>query len=75
MIKRSPLETRKSIVRIGNAIRALSNLGFTLTLEVIMETINLINMENIDVHDMLGSEFHVLVAENEAERRRTKRKK
>jgi len=34
-----------------------------------METINLINMENIDVHDMLGSEFHVLVAENEAERR------
>ncbi|VYS49350.1 unnamed protein product [Arabidopsis thaliana] len=69
MIKRSPLETQKSIVRIGNAIRALSNQGFTLTLEVIMETINLSNMENIDVHDMLGSEFHVFLAENEAERR------
>ncbi|CAE5960458.1 unnamed protein product [Arabidopsis arenosa] len=69
MIKHTSLETRKSILRIGNAIRVLSNLGFTVTLEVIMETVNLSNMENIDVYDMLGSEFHVLVAENEIERR------
>ncbi|EFH70219.1 hypothetical protein ARALYDRAFT_891345 [Arabidopsis lyrata subsp. lyrata] len=64
------LKTRQSILRIGNAIRVLSNLGFTVTLEVIMETFNLSNMENIDIHDMLGSEFHVLVTENQAERRR-----
>ncbi|CAF2262383.1 unnamed protein product [Brassica napus] len=58
---------------MGNAIRVLSNLGFTVTLEVIMETVNLSNSKNIDTHDMLGSEFHVVVSENE--RRREKRKK
>ncbi|CAE5993373.1 unnamed protein product [Arabidopsis arenosa] len=63
-------KTRQNILRIGNAIRVLSNLGFTVTLEVIMETFNLSNMENIDIHDMVGSEFHVLVTENQAERRR-----
>ncbi|CAN6892658.1 unnamed protein product, partial [Brassica oleracea] len=71
----TPLETRQSICRMGNAIRVLSNLGFTVTLEVIMETVNLSNSKNIDTHDMLGSEFHVVVSENEAERRREKRKK
>uniref|UniRef100_A0A1J3EC81 Exosome complex component rrp4 n=1 Tax=Noccaea caerulescens TaxID=107243 RepID=A0A1J3EC81_NOCCA len=71
----TPLETRQSICRIGNAIRVLSNLGFTVTLEVIMETVNMSSSKNIEIHDMLGSEFHVLVAENEAERRRAKRKK
>ncbi|KFK42695.1 hypothetical protein AALP_AA1G027700 [Arabis alpina] len=69
-----PLETRQTICRLGNAIRVLSNLGFTMTLEVIMETFNLSNSNNIDIYDMLGSEFHVVVTENEAERRRTKRK-
>ncbi|KAG7594187.1 K Homology domain type 1 superfamily [Arabidopsis thaliana x Arabidopsis arenosa] len=63
-------KTRQNILRIGNAIRVLSNLGFTVTLEVIMETFNLSIMENIDIHDMVGSEFHVLVTENQAERRR-----
>lgn len=66
----TPLETRQSILRIGNAIRVLSNLGFTMALELIMETVNLSNTKNIDIHDMLGSEFHVLVGENEAETRR-----
>ncbi|CAA7030552.1 unnamed protein product [Microthlaspi erraticum] len=65
----TPLETRQTICRIGNAIQVLSNLGFTMTLEVIMETFKLSNTRNIDIHDMLGSEFHVLVTENEAERR------
>ncbi|CAH2039032.1 unnamed protein product [Thlaspi arvense] len=69
------LETRQSICRMGNAIRVLANLGFTVTLEVIMETANLSNSKNIDIHDMLGSEFHVVVAESEAERRRAKRQK
>ncbi|KAL1216523.1 Exosome complex component RRP4-like protein [Cardamine amara subsp. amara] len=71
----TPLETRQNICRIGNAIRVLSNLGFTMTLEVITETVNLSNSKNIDIHDMLGSEFHVVVAENETKRRREKRKK
>ncbi|XP_019086051.1 PREDICTED: exosome complex component RRP4 homolog [Camelina sativa] len=52
-------KTRQSILRIGNAIRVLSTLGFTLTLAVIMETFDLSNMENVQIHDMLGSEFHV----------------
>lgn len=71
----TPLETRQNICRIGNAIRVLSNLGFTVTVQVITETVNLSNSKNVDIHEMLGSEFHVLVAENEAERRREKRKK
>lgn len=65
----TPLETRQTICRIGNAIQVFSNLGFTITLQVIMETVNLSYAMNIDVYDMLGSEFHVVVAENEAERR------
>ncbi|XP_010440855.1 PREDICTED: exosome complex component RRP4 homolog [Camelina sativa] len=62
-------KTRQSILRIGNAIRVLSTLGFTLTPAVIMETFNLSHTENVQIHDMLGSEFHVLVTEREAERR------
>ncbi|KAG2255141.1 hypothetical protein HID58_079048 [Brassica napus] len=60
---------------MGNAIRVLSNLGFTVTLKLIMETLNLSNSTNIDIHYMLGSEFRLVVSENEAERRREKRKK
>lgn len=71
----TPLETRQNICRIGNAVRVLSNLGFTVTVEVITETVNLSNSKNVGIYDMIGSEFHVLVAENEAERRRQKRKK
>ncbi|CAK7336485.1 unnamed protein product [Dovyalis caffra] len=74
--KDMPLETRRSICRIANAIRVLSTLGFNLTLEVIQETINLSSTLNLGIDEMLGSEFHVLVAEREAERRTsmTKRK-
>lgn len=32
-----------------------------------METFNLTNSKDIDIHNMLGPEFHVVVAENEAE--------
>ncbi|XP_044494560.1 exosome complex component RRP4 homolog isoform X2 [Mangifera indica] len=65
----TPPETRQNICRIANAIRVLSTLGFNITLEVIMETVNLSKTMNLDVHEMLGSEFYVLVAEKEAERR------
>jgi exosome complex component RRP4 len=65
----TPLETRQNICRIANAIRVLSSLGFSVTVEVIMEVVNLSISKNIDIHDMLGSEFYVMVAEREAERR------
>ncbi|GAV80469.1 hypothetical protein CFOL_v3_23930 [Cephalotus follicularis] len=71
----TPLETRQNICRIANAVRILSTLGFNVTLEVIMDTVNLSISLNIDVHDMLGSEFYVLVTEREADRRSSKRKR
>ena len=63
------IETRQSICRIANAVRILSILGFNITIEVIMDTMNLSSSLNLDIHEMLGSEFCVLVAEGEAERR------
>ena len=69
------LETRQSICRIANAVGVLSILGFNIAIEVIMDTMNLSSSLNLDIHEMLGSEFCVLVAEGEAERRSlTKRK-
>ncbi|KAF2314923.1 hypothetical protein GH714_037183 [Hevea brasiliensis] len=70
-----PLETRRSICRVANAVRVLSTLGFSLTLEVILEAFNLSSTLNLGIDEMLGSEFHVLVAEKEAERRSSLTKK
>lgn len=69
------LETRKYICRAANAVRVLSTLGFIMTLEIIKGVIDLSLSQNIDIHDMLGSEFCVLVAEKEAERRSSNKKK
>ncbi|XP_038879414.1 exosome complex component RRP4 homolog [Benincasa hispida] len=66
----TPLNTRQNICRTANAIRVLSSLGFIMTVEVIMETVSLSISQNVDVHEMLGSEFFVLTAEKEVERRR-----
>ncbi|KAA8543195.1 hypothetical protein F0562_021310 [Nyssa sinensis] len=71
----TPLETRQNICRTANAVRVLSTLGFSITVEVIMETVNLSNSLNLDIHEMLGAEFCVLVAEGEAERRSLIKKK
>ncbi|KAK6940873.1 K Homology domain, type 1 [Dillenia turbinata] len=65
----SPLETRQNICRTANAVRVLSALGFNISIEVITQTVELSSSLNIDIHDMLGAEFYVLVAEAEAERR------
>ncbi|KAH7541983.1 hypothetical protein FEM48_Zijuj02G0025100 [Ziziphus jujuba var. spinosa] len=51
----TPLETRQNICRIANAIRVLSTFGFNITVDVIMEIVNLSSCP----------EFHVLVAEKE----------
>ncbi|KAK4418232.1 Exosome complex component RRP4 [Sesamum alatum] len=71
----TPLETRQNICRTANAIRVLSTLGFMITVEVIMEVVNLSVSLNLDVHEMLGAEFYVTVAEKEAERRSMPTKK
>ncbi|KAJ7977459.1 Exosome complex component RRP4 [Quillaja saponaria] len=71
----TPIETRQYICRTANAVRVLSTLGFNITLEVIKETIDLSLSVNLDIHDMLGSEFCVLVAEREAERRSSVKKR
>ncbi|XP_071738274.1 exosome complex component RRP4 homolog [Rutidosis leptorrhynchoides] len=65
----TPLETRQNICRIANAIRVLSTLGFSITIDVILEIVDLSSDKGIDIHEMLGAEFCVLVAEKEAERR------
>ncbi|KAI3506719.1 hypothetical protein L1887_21282 [Cichorium endivia] len=65
----TPLETRQNICRIANAIRVLSTLGFSITLDVIQEVVDLSSSKGLDIHEMLGAEFCVLVAEREAERR------
>lgn len=72
----TPLETRQNICRIANAIRVVSTLSFSITVDTIMETVNLSRSLDLDIHEMLGAEFIVLVAEREAERRSltTKRK-
>lgn len=69
------LETRKYICRAANAVRVLSTLGFNVTLEIIKGIIDLSLSLNLDIHEMLGSEFCVLVAEREVERRRPNKKK
>ncbi|KAB1203129.1 Exosome complex component rrp4 [Morella rubra] len=71
----TPIETRQNICRIANGIRVLSILGFNITIEVVLETVNLSSSLNLDIHEMLGSEFCVLVAEGEAERRSLSKKK
>lgn len=72
----TPIETRLHICRTANAVRVLSSLGFSINVDVIAATVELSRSLSLDVHDMLGSEFSVLVAESEAERRSllTKRK-
>nr|ABN06127.1 Nucleic acid-binding, OB-fold, putative [Medicago truncatula] len=68
-INQSDPQTSEYICRAADAVRALSTLGFILTLEIIKGVIDLSLSTNLDIHDMLGSEFCVLVAEKEAERR------
>ncbi|KAG6431890.1 hypothetical protein SASPL_103461 [Salvia splendens] len=63
------LDTRQNICRSANAIRVLSTLGFTITVEIITEIVELSKSMDLDVHEMLGAEFYVIVAEKEAERR------
>ncbi|KAL9659664.1 hypothetical protein QQ045_024472 [Rhodiola kirilowii] len=71
----TPPEIRQNICRMANAVRVLSTLGFSITLELLIEIVNLSTSLKIDIHQMLGPEFCVLVAEGEAERRSVMTKK
>jgi exosome complex component RRP4 len=51
-------ESRQSRCRIANAIHVLSSLGFSLTLEVIMETIDLSSALNLGIDEMLRSNLY-----------------
>ncbi|KAL5214447.1 hypothetical protein ABZP36_003599 [Zizania latifolia] len=65
----TPLETRKHICRLANAVRVLSALGFTLTVELIIDTAEASVSSNVEINNMLGAEFYVQTAEAEAMRR------
>ncbi|XP_055813328.1 exosome complex component RRP4 homolog [Solanum dulcamara] len=67
----TPLEIRQYICRIANAITVFSALGFMVNLDSVMETVTLSLSLNLGVHEMLEAEFHVRIAEQEAERRST----
>lgn len=71
----TPPDTRQNICRTANAIRVLSTLGVMVAVEVITEIVDLSTSMNLDVHEMLGAEFYVIVAEKEAERRSLSTKK
>ena len=65
----TPMETRKHICRLANAVRVLSALGFTLTVELIIQTAEASLSSDVEINDMLGAEFYVQTAEREAKRR------
>ncbi|KAI3882176.1 hypothetical protein MKX03_026986 [Papaver bracteatum] len=71
----TPPETRQNICRIANAIRVLTSLGITLTVDVIIATVEMSKALYFDVHEMVGAEFYVQVAEKEVERRSSSTKK
>ncbi|XP_058082758.1 exosome complex component RRP4 homolog [Magnolia sinica] len=71
----TPLETRRNICRIANAVRVLSMLGFIISVEVIIDTAEASSFLNIEIKDMLGAEFCVQIAEREAKRRNSLVKK
>jgi exosome complex component RRP4 len=66
------LRVRENICRLANAIHVLSSLGFSLSLELILDTFQTSIDWNIDIKDMLAGEFYVRIAEREAERRSSK---
>jgi exosome complex component RRP4 len=71
----TPPEIRQNICRIANAVRVLSTLGFNITVDVILETVKMSTSTNVEIHEMLGAEFCVLVAEKEAQCRSLSSKK
>ncbi|XP_078442315.1 ribosomal RNA processing 4 [Wolffia australiana] len=63
------LDTRQHICRIANGVRVISSLGFSLTVEAVVEAAKACVSSKMDIKDMLGPEFHVQMAEREVERR------
>jgi exosome complex component RRP4 len=65
----TPIETRRHICRLANAVRVLSALGFTLTVELIIQTAEASLPSTVEINEMLGAEFYVQTAEREAKGR------
>ncbi|XP_020570717.1 exosome complex component RRP4 homolog [Phalaenopsis equestris] len=65
----TPLEIRQHICRIANSVRLLAALGFALSVEAIIDTTEASKSSNVEIKDMLGSEFYVQTAEREVQRR------
>ncbi|CAL9102627.1 unnamed protein product [Musa textilis] len=65
----TPLEIRKHVCRVANSVRLLSALGFSLTVEVIVDTVEASISSNTDIKDILAAEFYVQTAEREVQRR------
>ncbi|XP_042405183.1 exosome complex component RRP4 homolog [Zingiber officinale] len=65
----TPLEVRQHICRVANSVRLLSALGFNLTVEFIIDTVEASISSNTDIKDMLAAEFYVQTAEREVQRR------
>lgn len=71
----TPLEIRRHICRIANSVRLLAALGFALSVESIVDTIEASQSSNVEVKDMLGAEFYVQTAEREVQKRASLPKK
>lgn len=71
----TPSPIRENICRIANAIRVLGLLGFALTVEVILDAVELSTSTNLEARDMLRAEFFVQIAEGEVERRKSSKKR
>ncbi|KAG0466379.1 hypothetical protein HPP92_017959 [Vanilla planifolia] len=65
----TPLEVRRHICRIANSVRLLSALGFSLTMEAIVDAADAGASSNTDINDMLCGEFYVQTVEREVQRR------
>ncbi|CAL9772044.1 unnamed protein product [Musa acuminata subsp. burmannicoides] len=65
----TPLEIRKHVCRVANSVRLLCALGFSLTVEVIVDTVEASISSNTDIKDILAAEFYVETAEREVQRR------
>ncbi|PKA47857.1 hypothetical protein AXF42_Ash019868 [Apostasia shenzhenica] len=71
----TPLKVRQQICRIANSVRLLSAHGFSLSLEIILDTAEASVSSNVEINDMLGAEFYVQTAEREVQRRASLLKK
>lgn len=62
-------EVRERICRLANSVRVLGALGLLVSPDSIMQTYDASLLWEVPVKDMLSADFHVKLAEKEAEQR------